>query len=119
MLSNHTTKSLIFTPFRTYSTTASMLTAALFTFDAGLENAMEHPLRITGGILFPGQLERDEVPWLIVEVVSLDTDTMAKLDFSQLNKYWKCPLVTEFGYLFVPKLEIGIHKLTIFIFHEP
>ena len=68
-----------------------MLTAALFTFDAGPENAMEHPvklhpLRITGGILFPGQLERDEVVWLIVEVVSLDRDTVAELDFSQLDK---------------------------------
>ena len=68
-----------------------MLTAALFIFDAGPENAMEHPvklhpLRITGSILFPGQLERDDVAWLIVEVVSLDTDTVAKLDFSQLDK---------------------------------
>ena len=41
------------------STTVSVLTAPLFIFDAGPENVMENPVRITGGILFPGQLERD------------------------------------------------------------
>ena len=63
----------------------------MFTFDACPENTMEHSLklhllRITDSILFPGQLERDEVAWLIVEVVSLDTGTVAELKFSQLDK---------------------------------
>ena len=43
-----------------------------------------HSLRITGGTLLPA--ERVEVAWVIVEVVSLDTDQLAEFGFSLLDK---------------------------------
>ena len=82
----------MFTSFNTSSTTALLL----FTFDAGPENAKEHPaklhpLRTIVGIPFPAQF-KVEVALLTDEVVSLDTDKLARTELSLLDKTFEISL---------------------------